>query len=82
MKKIPKFDLIKEVENFFDISPYMGIIEFASKYIDFSDDVSSERTSIDWEMYPYQIEILRAFEDLTNIKTVVVAAPEQCRLRA
>ena len=59
----------------------MGIIEWATKYINFSDDVSAQRDSIDWETYPYQIEILKAFEDLTHIKEVVVCAPEQCRLK-
>lgn len=78
MKK-EKFNLIEAIKDYFSLTPYMGIIEFAEKYINFSDDVSAQRDHIDFEEYPYQIEILKAFEDLVHIKEVVVAAPEQCR---
>ena len=56
----------------------MGIIEWAEKYIDFSDDVSAQRTKLDFSAYPYQVDMLRAFEDLEHIKQVVICAPEQC----
>lgn len=78
MKKIENFNLTDEIRKFFNISPYMGIIEWAEKYIDFSDDVSSQRSALDFSAYPYQVEILKAFEDLVHIKKVVVCAPQQC----
>ena len=80
-KQKTKFDLVASIRDYFNISPYMGIIEWATKYVNFSDDVSAQRDTIDWEAYPYQIDILRAFEDLAHIKEVVVAAPQQCRLK-
>lgn len=80
MKKIENFDLCEAIRGYFNISPYMGIIEWAQKYINFSDDVSAQRDTLDFDTYPYQRGILKAFEDLVHIKKVVVCAPEQCRL--
>lgn len=78
MQRKQSFDLTEAVKKYFNISPYMGIIEWATKYINFSDDVSAQRNVIDWDTYPYQVEILKAFEDLVHIKKIVVCAPEQC----
>ena len=77
-KKLSEFNLIESIRDYFNISPYMGIIEWAQKYINFADDISSQRECIDFDEYPYQVDILRAFEDLVHIKEVVVCAPEQC----
>lgn len=77
MKK--KFDLIGSVRNFFDITPYEHIIPWAEKNIDFSKDVSAERNYLDFDLYPYQVDIIREWEDLNSIKTVTVVAPEQMR---
>lgn len=46
--------LIDNIKSFFDITPYMGIIEWASKFINFSDDVSSQRDRLDFDFFPYQ----------------------------
>ena len=78
LKKIERWDLIGEIRNYFNIKPYMGIIEWAQKNISFTDDVSAQRDTLDFETYPYQVEILKAFEDLVHIKKIVVCAPEQC----
>ena len=78
MKK--KFDLIGSVRNFFDITPYEHIIPWAEKNIDFSKDVSAERNYIDFDLYPYQVDIIKEWEDLNSIKSVVVCMPEQMRL--
>ena len=78
LKKIERYDLVGEIRRFFDIKPYMGIIEWAQKNISFTDDVSAQRDTLDFEQYPYQVEILKAFEDLIHIKKIVVCAPEQC----
>lgn len=77
MKK--KFDLIGSVRNFFDITPYEHIIPWAEKNIDFSKDVSAERNYLDFDLYPYQVDIIKEWEDLDSIKTVTVVAPEQMR---
>jgi hypothetical protein len=76
--KNKQFNLIDEIRSFFNISPYMGIIEWAEKYINFGDDVSAQRNALDFSTYPYQIDILKSFEDLIHIKKIVVCAPEQC----
>ena len=78
MKK--KFDLIGSVRNFFDITPYEHIIPWAKKNIDFSKDVSAERNYLDFDLYPYQVDIIKEWEDLNSIKSVVVCMPEQMRL--
>lgn len=77
LKKLERYDLIGEIRRFFDIKPYMGIIEWAQKNISFSDDVSAQRDTLDFETFPYQIDILKAFEDLVHIKKIVVCAPQQ-----
>lgn len=77
MKK--KFDLIKEIRKFFSIQAYTDIISWAEKNIDFSKDVSAERNYLDFDLYPYQVDIIKEWEDLDNIKTVTVVAPEQMR---
>ena len=77
MKK--KFDLIGAIRDFFEITPYQDIIMWAEKNIDFSKDVSAERNYLDFDLYPYQVDIIKEWEDLNSIKTVTVVAPEQMR---
>lgn len=77
MKK--KFDLIGAIRDFFEITPYQDIISWAEKNIDFSKDVSAERNYLDFDLYPYQVDIIKEWEDLNSIKTVTVVAPEQMR---
>lgn len=72
-----RFDLIKGIREYFELYPYQGIIEWAEKNIDFSSDVSSQRDRLDFNLYPYQVDILRQWEDTTSIKTITVVAPEQ-----
>lgn len=78
MKK-EKFNLIKEIRKFFSIQAYTDIITWAEKNIDFSKDVSAERNYLDFDLYPYQVDIIKEWEDLDSIKTVTVVAPEQMR---
>ena len=78
MKK-EKFDLIKEIRKFFSIQAYTDIISWAEKNINFSSDISAQRNFLDFSLYPYQVDILKQWEDLKSIKTVTVVAPEQCR---
>lgn len=78
MKK-EKFDLIKEIRKFFEIQAFQSIIPWAEKNINFSSDISAQRNFLDFSLYPYQVDILKQWEDLKSIKTVTVVAPEQCR---
>ena len=76
---VKKFDLISSIKSFFDITPFEHIIPWAEKHIDFSKDVSAERNYLDFSAYPYQVDIIKEWEDLESIKTVTVVAPEQTR---
>ena len=78
MKK-HQFDLIKEIRKFFEIQAFESIIPWAEKNINFSNDISAQRNFLDFSLYPYQVDILKQWEDLKSIKTVTVVAPEQCR---
>jgi len=77
MKKKPKFDLIASLRGYFNITPYMPIIEWIETYITYSDDVSSEKDKPDFSQYPYQVEPLKAWEDLTSRKQITVVSCEQ-----
>lgn len=72
-----KFNLIGAIRDFFEITPYQDIITWSQENIDFSKDVSAERNYLDFDLYPYQVDIIKEWEDLDNIKTVTVVAPEQ-----
>ena len=78
MKK-EKFNLIKEIRKFFEIQAFESIIPWAEKNINFSNDISAQRNFLDFSLYPYQVDILKQWEDLKHIKNVTVVAPEQCR---
>lgn len=71
-------DLIKSMQNYLTISAYKDIISWCEQNIDFSEDVSAQRNKIDFNLYPYQVPILKQWEnDKKVIKTIVVVAPEQ-----
>ena len=78
MKK-HQFDLIKEIRKFFEIQAYTDIISWAEKNINFSNDISAQRNFLDFSLYPYQVDILKQWEDLNHRKEVVVCSPEQMR---
>lgn len=78
IKKI--FNLISAIKEYFEITPFEHIIPWAEKNIDFSKDVSAERNYLDFDLYPYQVDIIKEWEDLNSIKSVVVCMPEQMRL--
>ena len=77
-KKKQTFDLVAHIRRYFSIMPYRDIISWAQQNIDFSDDVSAERNKLDFNLYPYQIPILKQWQNEKKvIKTIVVVAPEQ-----
>ena len=78
MKK-EKFNLIKEIRKFFEIQAFESIIPWAEKNINFSNDISAQRNFLDFSLYPYQVDILKQWEDLNHRKEVVVCSPEQMR---
>lgn len=77
--KTAKFELIPEIRKFFEIQAFQSIIPWAEKNVNFSNDISAQRNALDFSLYPYQVDILKQWEDLKSIKTVTVVAPEQCR---
>lgn len=78
LKKLQNFNLVDHLKQYFKITPYQDIISWAEKNIDFSDDVSAERNKLDFNLYPYQIPILKEWQNEgKKIKTIVVVAPEQ-----
>lgn len=78
LKKLKKYNLTQHIRTYFQIVPYQDIISWAQKNINFSDDVSSQRTKLDFNAYPYQVEILKQWEMKKDvIKTITVVAPQQ-----
>lgn len=82
MKKNQKvlFDLATELRKYFQLQAFEPIIPWAKKNINFSSDVSAQRNFLDFDLYPYQIDPIKTWEDLDHIKEVVVCSPEQMRL--
>lgn len=78
MKK-KHFNLIEEIRKFFEIQAFQSIIPWAEKNINFSNDISAQRNFLDFSLYPYQVDILKQWEDLKHIKEIVVCSPEQMR---
>lgn len=77
MKKLPQIDLVQEIRDYFRLSPYMDIISWADAYINYADDVSAQRDKIDWDLFPYQKEIIAQWNDINKRKQVTVVAVEQ-----
>ena len=76
MKK-KHFNLIEEIRKFFEIQAFQSIIPWAEKNINFSNDISAQRNFLDFSLYPYQVDILKQWEDLKHRKEIVVCSPEQ-----
>ena len=77
-KKREPFSITEHIRRYFSLMPYQDIISWAEKNIDFSDDVSAERSKLDFNLYPYQKPILKQWQNEgKKIKTIVVVAPEQ-----
>lgn len=76
-KKQETFNLIQSIRDYFSIVPYSPIMPWIEKNINLVDDVSSQRDRPDFSQYPYQVDILKQWEDLDSRKTVTVMACEQ-----
>lgn len=77
-KKFVEFDLIEHIRRYFNIQPYQDIISWCQQYIDFSQQISAERNKLDFQLYPYQVPILKEWQnEKKTIKTIVVVAPQQ-----
>ena len=48
-------NLIAGIQSFFSVQEYKNIIDFALQDVDLSDDVSSAKSKIDLENYPYLV---------------------------
>ncbi len=77
MKKKQQFELTEAIRNYFNIIPYQDIIPWLEKNISLADDVSSERDSLDFSKYSYQIPILKTWQDFNKRKIVTLVAVEQ-----
>lgn len=77
MKQKKRFNLAASLRAYFNLNPFEDVLSWAQRNINFSSDVSAERNFLDFEQYPYQKEILKQWEDLDNIKEVVVVSIEQ-----
>lgn len=72
--------ITKDISTYFKIQPYNDdIIDWADKNIDFSDDISAERNRLDWEMYPYQKDVIKACSNLEGRHKVTFCGCEQLR---
>ena len=73
------FNIIDSIRDYFKLRPFMPIIPWAESTISYAEDVSSERDHTDFSKYPYQIEVLRQWEDLNVRKHVTLVSCEQMR---
>ncbi len=60
-----------------NVKPHVDIITWAEQNIDFSDDVSAERSRLDLSLSPFLVEPLRCWEYSGKIREVTVCAIEQ-----
>ena len=78
LKKYKPFNICEHIKRYFNIQPYTPIIQWCQKNIDFSDQISAQRNKLDFEQYPYQVPILKEWQNQKKkIKTITVVAPEQ-----
>ena len=78
MKKVNKFDLINAIRRYFNLIPYQDIISWCQNNVDFSQQISAQRNKLDFNLYPYQVPILKQWQNQKKvIKTIVVVAPQQ-----
>lgn len=76
MKKI-KFDLCGAIRDYFSIQPYMDIISWSQSNINFSDDVSAQRSTLDLQLTPHLVQILKQWQFKNKIKEVTVCGIQQ-----
>lgn len=67
----------QSLAGYFDIHPHQDIITWAKENIDFSDDISAERSRIDFSLSPFLIEPLRCWDFSGKIREVAVCGIEQ-----
>ena len=78
LKKYKPFNLVDHIKRYFEIQAYQPIVQWCQKNIDFSEQISAQRNKLDFEQYPYQVPILKQWQNQKKqIKTIVVVAPEQ-----
>ena len=78
MKKKTSLEILEEsILNFWNITPYENIISWAERNIDFSDDISAERSKLDFSLTPHLIEPLKTWEFDNTIREVQVIGIEQ-----
>ena len=77
-KRVEEYNLIENIKKYFSITPYKDIITWVQENIDFSQQISAQRNKLDFDLYPYQKEILQQWQMKPGvIKNIVVVAPQQ-----
>lgn len=75
MKAVEKLD--EAIRGFWGIHPYQDIVSWCQEHVDFSDDIGAELKRLNFDMHPYQVEPLRAWEHDNMSRTVQVIGIEQ-----
>ena len=70
-------ELARHNRGFWEILPHEDIITWARGAIDFSGDISAERSRLDLELSPFLVEPLKAWEFSGKIREVAVCGIEQ-----
>lgn len=65
------------INSYWQIQPYQDIISWAVENIDFSDDISAERTRLDLTLTPHLIQPLQQWQFDNKIRQVQVIGIEQ-----
>lgn len=74
-----KFNLVNQIRDYFQLTPWQDIISWSKHNINFSDDVSSQRNFLDLQLTPHLREILQQWQFSGKIKEVTVCGIEQHR---
>ena len=77
-KKLSQYNLIEHIKYYFKLQPYQEIVSWCQQNINMSEEISAERNKLDFTQYPYQVPIIKEWENKgKKIKTIVVVAVQQ-----
>lgn len=77
-RKWAEVNVVSEIIKFFDIKPFEhDIIQWAKKNINYTNDVSAQRNTVDFDTFFYQVDPLKEWESIDSRKVVTVVACEQ-----
>lgn len=74
----PALQILEEaILDFWDIVPYQDIISWSEENIDFSEDISAERSQLDFSLTPHIVEPLKQWQFDGKIREVQIIGIEQ-----